>query len=162
MACLDLRCASVRHAQASNDERALRHAACALGAFTALPEVQFDVSRLKAVASIVKLARSRDPETQRHAARAIGHLAGNAQCQKEIAAAGGLRPLIKCGYSRSAELQQLVVRAPDEEACTLHPAPCALQRRAAAARGARIDSTCLAWTCVDRCAPSPTSPSSPS
>ena len=98
-------------ASRDNDDRSLRHVACALGAFTSLPEVQMEVSRMRAVALIVRLARSRDPDTQRHAARAIGHLAGNAQCQKEIGAAGGLRPLIKCGYSRSAELQQLVVQA---------------------------------------------------
>ena len=109
--CLPVILALLETAHKDNDERSLRHAACALGAFTALPDVQLEISRRRAVPAIVRLARSRDADTQRHAARAIGHLAGNAQCQKEIGAAGGLRPLIKCGYSRSAELQQLVVKA---------------------------------------------------
>ena len=56
---LNVLLALLETAQRDNDERSLRHAACALGALTALPEVQIEVSRLKAVPSLVKLARSR-------------------------------------------------------------------------------------------------------
>jgi len=101
----------LEQAVAANDERAMHHAAVALGALTVAPEVQLEVAQREAVPALVRLARSRDADTQRHAARAIGHLAGNAMCQKQIGQAGGLRPLIKCGYSRSADLQGLVVRA---------------------------------------------------